>query len=836
MAPKRYKHITLQSPPESQQYSSVGAGGGEKPIVTRDRKRHGEFLQQRLSAEWNRAEQEMAVSHSTRNGVYLEFISDPGAELVTKSLEDMRTKKVRLLNIRQSQHTPDDNSENLPVEVTLATVYVANEKKQYFVQKLNEYLTAESPSGNPRNLGLINSIADIRKALLLDSFWCDDRSLVPESSPTWVEVWLSTDEDEVISEFESLLERLNIRQKEQRLIFPERTVKLVYATKDQLEDITLQSDDIAEYKAAKTTADFFISQANYDQARWVQELQRRVEIPNYASSSKVCILDTGVNFQHPLLNSFIDENSCSSFDLDWGIEDHNAHGTLMAGLATYGCMDSVLAETSSVKVPFRLESVKILPPPPDSNTPDMWGAITEQAVYKAVTMDGEAKRTFCMAVTAQDTRDRGRPTSWSATIDKVTFQTGLEQLFVLSVGNVTTGFKEAGLEYPNVQITDSAHDPAQAWNAISVGAYTEKVTLTDPSLTSYTPIAGCNQLSPFSTTSAEWEENKWPLKPELVLEGGNLAVDKSIGFVTECYDLSLTSTWYKPQEAHFNSFNMTSAATAQLGNMCGVLRAEYPEFWEETVRALLIHSADWPEELKKQFARNNSKAELNYLLKLVGYGVPSLEKARYSANNLLNLVAQAELQPFDKHPTQSRYISNEMHFYALPWPKDVLQALPLDAKVKMKITLSYFIEPGPGQIGWKDRYRYASHGLRFEVNAPDESKEEFAKRINKAAREEDEQLDNSSTSAHWLLGKQARDRGSVHSDIWQGTAAQLAVCNQIAVMPTIGWWKERHHLGRWNSKARYSLVVSIETEDPEIDVYTPVAIQIGITPEVAVQV
>ena len=792
-------------------------------------------MQARLTSEWDNAEQDMAVSHSTRNGVYLEFISDPGAELVTKSLEDMRTKKVRLLNVRRAQVTVFEGGRELSKDITLATVYVANEKKQYFVSKLTEYLTNETPAGNPKNLSLVNSIADIRKALLVDSFWCDDNSLIPDETPSWVEVWLSIVEEERIQEFELLLESLNIPHKMQRLLFPERAVKLVCATREQLESLTEQSDHIAEYKAAKTTADFFISQSNYDQADWVKGLQERVETPEEISSS-VCILDTGVNYQHPLLRSVINQDSCSAFDLDWGVEDHNSHGTLMAGLVTYGCIDSVLGDTARIQIPFRLESIKILPPPPDSNLPDMWGAITEQAVYKAVTMDGAKNRTFCMAVTAQDTRDRGRPTSWSATIDKIAFETGLEQLFVVSVGNVTADLRIAGLEYPHTQITDSVHDPAQAWNAISVGAYTEKTNLTDPSLKGYAPIASLNQLSPFSTTSAEWEENKWPLKPELVLEGGNLAVDHSIGFVTECNDLSLTSTWYKPHEAHFNSFSMTSAATAQLGYMCGILRAEYPQYWEETIRALLIHSAEWPDELKNQFVTSDSKTDLNYLLKLVGYGVPNLEKARYSANNILNLIAQAEIQPFDKHPTQSRYIFNEMHFYELPWPVEVLQGLPLETKVKMKVTLSYFIEPGPGEIGWKDRYRYASHGLRFEVNAPDENKEEFVKRINKAAREEDEKLDNSSTSSYWLLGKQARDRGSVHSDTWQGTAAELAVSNQIAVMPTIGWWKERHHLERWSNKARYSLIVSIETDDPEIDVYTPVSFEVGIAPEIAVGV
>jgi hypothetical protein len=521
--------------------------------------------------------------------------------------------------------------------------------------------------------------------------------------------------------------------------------------------------------------------------------------------------------------------------MDWGVNDHHSHGTLMAGLTTYGCLEDALSTTADINIPFLLESVKILPPPPASNSPDIWGAITEQAVYKAITIDGRKNRTFCMAVTAKDTRDRGRPTSWSAALDQITFNKSLEQLFVVCVGNVTSDLTIAGQEYPNIQTTDSVHDPAQAWNVISVGAFTQKGTITDPNLNGYEPVAKNQQLSPFSTTSLEWEENKWPIKPELVLEGGNLAVDKTSGFVTECDDLSLLSTWYEPTTTQFNSFSMTSAATAKLANLCGHLRAEYPEYWEETVRALLIHSAEWPEGLKNQFLTSNSKTDFSNLLKICGYGVPNIERAKYSANNALNMIVQSEIQPFTKEGSELK--TNEMHFYELPWPKEVLQELPLDTKVKMKITLSYFIEPGPGEIGWKDRYRYPSHGLRFEVNAPDEDKENFVKRINQADREhKNDTSDSSGTADFWKYGKQARDRGSVHSDVWQGTAAQLAESNLIAITPTIGWWRERAYLGKWDSKARYSLVVSIETDDTEIDVYTPVAISIGITPEIVIAV
>ncbi len=79
-----------------------------------------------------------------------------------------------------------------------------------------------------------------------------------------------------------------------------------------------------------------------------------------------------------------------------------------------------------------------------------------------------------------------------------------------------------------------------------------------------------------------------------------------------------------------------------------------------------------------------------------------------------------------------------------------------------------------------------------------------------------------------MLGSNARDRGSIHSDIWRGTAADLAGSNLIGISPTIGWWRERSYLERWNREARYSLIVSITTPDETVDVYTPVAVQVGV--------
>ncbi|TDA70426.1 MAG: hypothetical protein D9V47_01390 [Clostridia bacterium] len=325
------------------------------------------------------------------------------------------------------------------------------------------------------------------------------------------------------------------------------------------------------------------------------------------------------------------------------------------------------------------------------------------------------------------------------------------------------------------------------------------------------------------------------------MEGGNLAHDGH-GFFSECDDLSLLSTHREPTTRHFCSFNMTSAAAAQAAWMAAQIQTTYPDIWPETVRALIVHSAEWTEEMEAQFLRhfNMSAPSKNFyssILRLCGYGVPNLDRAIHSAANSLTLIAQQEIQPFDRRQEGSGYRTKEMHLYELPWPKEVLLSLPTEVEVRMRVTLSYFIEPGPGEIGWEDRYRYPSHLLRFDLKSPDEETSDFIKRINAADRTEEEgHPGTQSASDHWAIGSRGRDKGSIHSDIWLGTAAELAASNVIAVYPRIGWWRERGYLERWGRRTRYSLIISIVTPAEGVDIYTPVANKLGITVPAAIEI
>lgn len=229
--------------------------------------------------------------------------------------------------------------------------------------------------------------------------------------------------------------------------------------------------------------------------------------------------------------------------------------------------------------------------------------------------------------------------------------------------------------------------------------------------------------------------------------------------------------------------------------------------------------------MRQQFDSATSEQQRQALLRKYGYGVPTYERAVFSAANDLTLIAEDELVPFWK--TDGSVKTRNMNLHEFPWPRTQLEELG-ETEVELRVTLSYFIEPNPGERGWLRRYRYPSHGLRFAVKRALESLEQFRARINAAVRSEEEGLTVTETGGdNWLLGR-IRNVGSIHSDYWRGTAVELAQRSAVGVYPVGGWWKENPAHHRYERTVRYALIVSIRATNGSIDIYTSVRAQITI--------
>jgi hypothetical protein len=285
-----------------------------------------------------------------------------------------------------------------------------------------------------------------------------------------------------------------------------------------------------------------------------------------------------------------------------------------------------------------------------------------------------------------------------------------------------------------------------------------------------------------------------------------------------CDDLSLLTT-YMGNGRLLTTTRDTSPATALAARMAAIIWSHHPNFWPETVRALMVHSASWTPAMINRFP-GNTKSVILRCLRCYGYGVPDLQRALYSANNAVTMIYEGELRPFRKEKSEIK--TNHMNLHELPWPVEVLEEWGQE-QITMRVTLSYFVEPSPGGVSWVVNSRYASHGLRFDVIRPTEGVEGFKKRMSRAFWDSPMEFPKSAReSRHWAVGEDSRTLGSLHSDWWTGTAAELARSGRIVVYPVSGWWKDRKHLERYDQPARYSLLVSIKSRKRSIDLYTPI--------------
>ena len=184
------------------------------------------------------------------------------------------------------------------------------------------------------------------------------------------------------------------------------------------------------------------------------------------------------------------------------------------------------------------------------------------------------------------------------------------------------------------------------------------------------------------------------------MEAGNRAVDASRTTVVDTTSLSVATSGPEVDRRPLVPFRATSAATAEAARLACRLMAAKPEYWPETIRALMVHGAEWTDKMR--FALDPlGKTDAAKLLRHFGYGVPTYERAIASAENHLALVAQSEIQPYGVSGFK------DCHYYDLPWPRQAFEALG-DQEVRLKITLSYFVDPNPGALASLDPYRYLS--------------------------------------------------------------------------------------------------------------------------------
>lgn len=820
MAEYEHRHIDLSKLAEARDYKSPGSNARQRTLQ-RVREEHGRRILGELDVAFEIADRgrdalDLPDGIPAPDGVYLEVELAPSVGPTT--LEKKRE------GTRQGAVTISANG------ARRIALFVPDDTRDVFDAVFRDYAFTEiAEHESAPKKSRVEPIEHIRNARL-QTFWRDDLTALPEDpqAEMWWALWCFKDRLQRVEELAVRL-GLTVGPEDTRLQFPEVIVLPVNGRRAAIELLLFSTGGIAEIRRATDTPTVFTDELAGMANEFVDELAERITWPG-SDVPAVCLLDTGINRGHPLIEPALAPGDLYKVVSAWGVDDHSdvGHGSGMAGLALHGDLTAQLGDTSRPILTHRLESVKILPPDGfEPNDPFSYGAITTSATTLPEISTPERPRVFCMAVT-NDNRSGAEPTGWSAALDQISSGADavdegpdhIRRLFVQAIGNIKDSSRAD-------EISDGdafpGEDPAQAWNVLTVGGSTLKTDIAERAYRDWSGWSRPGGRSPYSRTTALWRSSQSPIKPEIVLEAGNRAISRSgAEALSGLPSLSLLTTSKAAGTHPVTPFWATSAATAQAARIAARIMAEHPDYWPETIRALMVHSARWTPYMLAEFGGTTAKLDRKALARKYGYGVPELRRALASARDDLALIAQRHIQPFRIEGGSVRF--GDAHVFRLPWPRGVLEDLG-DERIRLKVTLSYFVEPNPSFASAVDPARYQSFGLRFDLKRARETDGNFLRRVNKDDREEDDPRPINEENDGWFFGPKAVSSGSVHTDIWEGSAVELVERDLLYVYPISGWWRERRALGRADSKARYALIVGIETPDVDVDLMTPIAVE-----------
>ena len=315
-----------------------------KNYPQRDPTAHAAYIQRKLSECYSAhaLTQRQVAAIRYKNGLYLEVSGDAGCDFASEALEN-RKQGIHLVNISTDMQTQTEK----------AIVYIPEGKESYLIKKIEKYANERTAKNHPRYNELVSSIEDIKLALF-ESFWLDAPDMRPRKEPVWCELWLRFGEHDESAEtwykaekaIISMCQDLNIPINENRIVFPERIVKLIYANASSLKALIDSCSFVAEIHRAPAPTSFFDELSNTDQKDWANELLSRTTFEKGIVS--VCLLDTGLTWAHPLLEQSTDIEHIQAVDTAWGVHDHQGHGTEMAGIALYYDLKQALLSSAQL--------------------------------------------------------------------------------------------------------------------------------------------------------------------------------------------------------------------------------------------------------------------------------------------------------------------------------------------------------------------------------------------------------------------------------------------------------------------------------------------------------
>lgn len=533
-------------------------------------------------------------------------------------------------------------------------------------------------------------------------------------------------------------------------------------------------------------------------------------LPPIENSPLICVIDSGIQENHKLLSASIKKGSKSYVPNEDTADRvrNGGHGTRVAGAVLYY---NSIPINGSFQLPFFIQNAKIL-----NQNNKLIKELYPPKLIEEIIKDFNPLNSsiFNLSINSSVCFRKNHMSTWAASIDKAIYENNIN--FVISSGNIAEssqavsnpGIKNLmslGQVYPNYLLSDSCGiaNPAQSAFSLTVGS----IGIASIDTVDFKSISKKSQISSFSRVGP----GIWGMvKPEVVEYGGDYVIEKNSNpslLINEgaCPEL-IRSTLHGGNSISKDNIG-TSFASPKVCHILGHIQKSLPEETALLHKALLVQSAQWPDE----YFNSNDVELLKRCLKFYGYGIPSMEKA------------------MDNHPSRITFISSgnispkTAHIYEVKIP-EILRRPGENHKILIEVTLAYKALPRRTRRTLKS---YLSSWLDWHSSKINESHDAFQNRIIKLVEKESSDEIPDTETMHWVINKRTdygipgiRLQDSATQKDWIIIPSyKLSESFSLAVVGHKGWEKDIY------KQVPYSIVVSFEALDGDIEIYNPIRIE-----------